>query len=468
MLLPFSMNLTAQGGRDPHFFLVYFTGYGTDGTYLFDARPLEMAKAGYKENYFSDERAQTTRIKSAKGPGETLVTEVARKLQNKHQFAIVNGVHMNHRSLAHDENALYLLEGTTSKALRGFSMLPVIGGLSGASPIEAFHMGPYAPDSFRGAARNYINSIRVQLGVASKIGQDLSKGISFEQRGLAQSYLDRSLGRLRNDTNLFGQGVSMYSSGVDRLSSMEAILKNTSVASGPANDASLVNPITSDLNAMIQYMKNGLTSAGMIMQADGILDTHGVSLAEGTDRFIPEIGDRIDEIMTTLANTPYDNNRSMLDMTTVLFTSEFSRTLVSDTIADGGQAVTTGQVGTDHNPYTNTFVLAGKGINQSVILGASDLDWDAEAQKPKEVSQAHREMDGLINKAMGKPFDFQNFSVRGDLPEKYDRQDYITSSNVINTIYDLFGVSTDSWRKDGLDKPREVLKPLLSKYNSEV
>jgi hypothetical protein len=102
--------------------------------------------------------------------------------------------------------------------------------------------------------------------------------------------------------------------------------------------------------------------------------------------------------------------------------------------------------GTNHNQYSNTILLGGKGIKSGLVVGASDMVNPTEA-----VSQAHLAVDPVLEKAMGRPFDFAAMRPRGDLPEAFRIEDYLTISSVVNTVYSLFGVPDHYNRKMGRD-----------------
>jgi hypothetical protein len=124
----------------------------------------------------------------------------------------------------------------------------------------------------------------------------------------------------------------------------------------------------------------------------------------------------------------------MFDVTTVMVVSEFGRSLriSGDRIDD---------TGTNHNQFANSILVGGKGIRNGMVIGASDL---AHAADP--ASKAHLGIDPMLEKAMGRPFDFKTLRPRTDLPESFAIQDYLTVGSVVNTIYALFGVPKEHYR----------------------
>jgi hypothetical protein len=114
--------------------------------------------------------------------------------------------------------------------------------------------------------------------------------------------------------------------------------------------------------------------------------------------------------------------------------------------------------GTNHNQYANSILLGGKGVRSGLVIGASDL---ADLSTP--VSKAHLAVDPVLEKTMGKPFDFAAMRSREDLPEAFDVDDYLTIGSVVNTVYSLFAVPREYHRAIGRDKrAAPVMHGLLS------
>jgi hypothetical protein len=128
-----------------------------------------------------------------------------------------------------------------------------------------------------------------------------------------------------------------------------------------------------------------------------------------------------------------------MDVTTVLMTSEFTRTTrqLGSTLAESG---------TDHNPLSNTVILGGKGIRPNMILGSTDLAQITAKAKGKpqgysDASKAHLSLDPELIKKMGKPFDHKSLKVIETLPVVYERSQYLTIEHVVNTLMKAFGVT---------------------------
>src|SRR5439155_1104748 len=66
-------------------------------------------------------------------------------------------------------------------------------------------------------------------------------------------------------------------------------------------------------------------------------------------------------------------------------------------------------------------------------------------------------------KTMARPFDFDTFQPRSDLPANYAAEDYLQIASVINTIYSVFDVDKSLWRslvRGGPAAP--ILQPLVA------
>jgi hypothetical protein len=102
--------------------------------------------------------------------------------------------------------------------------------------------------------------------------------------------------------------------------------------------------------------------ASYAMEDLGNMDSH--SGHEGSHLEAQTGGwNRVADLISTLKRLQFRNTGSnMLDMTTVMVVSEFSRT----------PALNPSQ-GKDHNPHANAVLLAGKGVKKGVVLGDSHV-----------------------------------------------------------------------------------------------
>ncbi len=162
--------------------------------------------------------------------------------------------------------------------------------------------------------------------------------------------------------------------------------------------------------------------------------------------------DKLAVLLRGLAETPYDAKRSIFDVTTVMIASEFGRTLrAPDMKVDA--------TGTNHNQYSNSILMGGKGVRGGMVIGASDM---ADLSAP--ISKAHLAVDPVLEKTRRAAIRFQHAASRAtDLPETFDVDDYLTIGSVVNTLYSVFNVPKSHYRKMGRDKQAApVLRGLLS------
>ncbi|MBL7715369.1 MAG: DUF1501 domain-containing protein [Bdellovibrionales bacterium] len=116
------------------------------------------------------------------------------------------------------------------------------------------------------------------------------------------------------------------------------------------------------------------------------------------------------DIMTLFKKVPYGSG-SLFDHTTFMAYNEFSRTPYLNAAA-----------GKDHNPLTNSVLLAGKGVQGGVVVGESQI-----ITRGKSV----------VNEALhiAKPFDFESQSA---VAAAGKGQKFIDPTNVAATIAQIF------------------------------
>jgi hypothetical protein len=116
---------------------------------------------------------------------------------------------------------------------------------------------------------------------------------------------------------------------------------------------------------------------------------------------------------------------------------------------------------TDHNPFINSVILAGRGIKTGQIIGASDLEDVDAAGEIINVSGAHLQKDKSLVYTMGKPFDFAMGDAVDSLPEQFRAEDYLTIGSVNNTMMNLFGVPEQRYHRDASGQRSRLLKNIL-------
>jgi hypothetical protein len=175
-------------------------------------------------------------------------------------------------------------------------------------------------------------------------------------------------------------------------------------------------------------------------------DVHAAEQAKTQPKLFTTAIARLAEIFEAMDDTPFDAQRSMIDVTTIMVASEFGRTMrIAEAPVDN--------TGTNHNSLSNSILLGGKGIRGGLVVGASDL-----ASEQAQASGAHRAMDPALEKTMGTPFDFAALRPISELPDEFDIEDHLTIGSVINSVYALFNVPRDRYRSLGRYSPIAFVK----------
>ncbi len=142
----------------------------------------------------------------------------------------------------------------------------------------------------------------------------------------------------------------------------------------------------------------------------GALDTHANHPKNHLMRLQSQ-WQTISEIFHLYQNMPFKSG-SLFDATTFVVMSEFSRTSCLNSAQ-----------GKDHNPLTNSVLMAGKGIRGGMTVGASKLidRQKAPGGNPYQISM---------------PFDFQT----GLVVDSKDFASFISPENIGQTIGEMFSV----------------------------
>jgi hypothetical protein len=187
------------------------------------------------------------------------------------------------------------------------------------------------------------------------------------------------------------------------------------------------------------YFRGGVTkSATIVLDRDPVIDTHSPGGAQTQVSQYKEIAATIEEVIRTLKLVQFDESRSFWDVTTLMISSEFSRTF-----RQGQDPIDA--TGTDHNPLRNTVLFGGKKIRGGLVVGASDLTETTSDGKWASVSKAHLKMDSSLMMPMAKPFDYSNGQALNVLPEAFDLKHYLSIQSVVNTAMSMFNVRELDW-----------------------
>jgi hypothetical protein len=445
----------AQTGN-PHFLLMMCISGGIDTSYLFDARPLAMTDKGKIQNYLYKNADSSVALPSDPSPivmtgsngGKTLRTSLTDPLiKYQSDFTVINGVGMDPNGfVGHGNNMYYLF--TNSPNPGRDSWLPYIGATSN-SPLEYVHIGGFEGDGNQ-APTNFSGSIQLLPGQGGNLANALKNGPQIDLQSPLMKQIFARINANAAGAGIFSKGAAKMGAGLTKAPELAETLKKVSSGQGGTEFASA-------LDLAIAYFRGGVTSSATIMyDRDPVLDTHGGSSAQKQPDLFKVVVSDLELLFKTLKETPFDVNAglSFFDVTTVVITSEFSRTMRQN----GNNIDSTG---TDHNPLTNTVIVAGKGIKGGQVIGASDNEnVDDASGELLNVSDAHKQKDPQLINIMGRPFDFATSTPRTDLPAAYDMKDYLLFPSIANTLMEMFKVPSQKHFRIG-SEAAPIVKNLL-------
>ena len=408
--------LRPRSGQNPHFFIQVLLNGGADPIYFFDGRPLSMTRAGLVHNYLDQEPFEW----KGKNGQSALVSETMRPLEPyRDAFSIVNGMVMSVRDDGHVQNMNVFLSGN---AFGGEVFLPHL--FAPGFDLDFFQFGSAPFD-----ATNLNRVLQAAPETIQKLPDYIRTQYPSQGFDRLRNYLIRRSESLSQGDGLFSQRVGLLGEGVRSSSSLATKFQSFSP----------IPPGTSDLDAQLMTIRNaflsGITPAAMLV-TEQFYDTHSKDAAKDHPKLAQNDAKTIARIFEFLKTQPFDATRTMADVTTVVVTTEFSRTM-----RQPGNPITA--TGTDHNPLNNFALLFGKGVRGGQVIGATDR----EDEKAK-ISDAHRSLDSQDLRIMGRPFDFSREMPRTDLPTVFKTSDYLQAGSVVNTIYEIFGVDRARYRKE--------------------
>lgn len=441
--LPLESLILSQDAELPHFLIQFFFDGGWDTTYLFDARPLSFTYANKVQNYHG-----TDPLSWDGSNGQTTLASpiVSPLIPFKEDFSVLNGVHMAIGFDGHEQNKNALI---TCNPFGGNAYFPFINeAATTPAPLDFLKIGGF----YGLEISNAMASVNLNAdGLA-----DFSKTVKTFDANLENApdmqFATRRIAHLASGSGLLSHGASLMASGIQQSRFLFHRLRN---ADPRFEDGD--SEIIKSLKATHQYFKHGLTKSAFIDVSTDNLDTHGSREASEQPAIYAKVVASIAEIFGFLKSTPYQDNGqlSLLDVTTVIIGSEFGRTT-----RQMGKPIN--DTGTDHNPLANTVLIGGKGVIGGYVIGATDLDTIEPNGDYRDVTGAHRIMDPLLIKAMGKPFNFNTMSPSLDNPESYTGEHYITIASVLNTVLRIFNVSTQKYWPNQRNGPSaRVLQGLL-------
>ena len=432
LLLPMDEPIAAAAtNKPPHFFLLIVLDGGADPTYMFDARPLSMTRAGLVQNYLGED----PRPWEGRNGAATLATRLTRPLAAyRDRFSILNGVCMTPGFDGHLQNMNFLFSGNP---FGGESFVPHLNGIEiGRAPdsLDAITLTE-PPVANLSNTSSVVHLMPKSLG---QLAERLRAADLADTNDPLQGFVKERIQASSSGEGRLAAGSRMMLTGMERARDLHQKLRTIKV---PPRNLGLEQQ---SIGLVAECFRLALARSAIFVLREPF-DVHAVDQAKRQPQLFESAIDRVAALLKGLIDTPFDDKRSMLDVTTFMVTSEFGRTLrARDMPID--------QTGTHHNQFGNSILIGGKGIVGGQVIGGTDL-----AHEKEVVSGSHRSVDPFLEKAMGRPFDFATLKARPDLPEAFDFGDYLTIASVVNTLYTLFDVPRTRHRVLGRKDRKSVV-----------
>jgi hypothetical protein len=410
---------TGLNQEDPHFFLAvtYFGGW--DHSYLFDARPLDMTRAGLIQNY-SNAAAKVW----APGDSESCLANPLTDPLKQHfsDICIVKGVMMATTFDGHGQNENYIYTGN---AFGGDSFIPVINQ-KGKVATKNIPMDGVLSGGSTITLTNGERMVELSPYDLKTVVEELKRKPINPQSPEYQFFLSR-YEQIAGGQGGFSAGAAkLFSAGEKAIELSQRLAKIDPGFSEIENE-------TKAFVAMLSQLFANQVSFSAQFNSYSTFDTHSAFGAkEQPATFAYTVGE-IKTLLEFLKSTPFDNQRSLLDVTTVMITSEFSRTMRID-------GFPIDDTGTNHNTFNNTVLFAGKGIRGGQVIGGTDYQTAVE-----QLSAAHLQIDPIKEKIFGRPFDYSLQRATNDKPSEFKLEHYLNFKNLVNTMYSLFEVPQENW-----------------------
>jgi hypothetical protein len=438
LLLPGASFLAAgEPGDGAHFFLMIVLNGGADSSYMFDARPLSMSQAGKIQNYLGKAPAPWT----GRNGVSTLATPLTKPLLPfRDRLSILNGVYMTPSFDGHLQNMNFLFTGNP---FGGDSFIPHLNlPETGRAPQSLDSI--MSTDSVVMSVNNHAGVVPLRPGSVGGLAKTLREVEPLLPGGELATFIRGRMAANAAGPGRMAAGAGLMLSGLDQAPHVHRQLAQISAP------AAQQTPEQQSLAMIAQCFRLSISRSAIYVLPE-FFDVHAAEQAKTQPKLFGDAVGRIAALLKGLEETPFDARRSMFDVTTVMVASEMGRTLRAE-------GVPVDQTGTHHNQFSNSILLAGKGIRGGMVIGASDF-----TDERAEMSKAHLALDPELEKAMGRPFDFATLTSRPDLPDTFDIKDYLTIGSVVNTVYSLFGVPKERYRTPGRELPASpVLNGLLS------
>jgi hypothetical protein len=322
----------------------------------------------------------------------------------KHEgdFSVINGVFMSQVDNGHGASLSYIGAGSSS-------------GLAPVLPVEM-------------AAASQLGDFGVLTNSSLDMGNRVATSSNLSD-----------LAQIEGKTDITGLLEAIFGSGgvktpyldsvrkvISSRSSVQTFIKNLHSFGAPADIKDMHVIAAAFMTEVAFYAQNDLFNLA--------LDTHAAH-PDNHKRAQGKVWAAVDELFTLFKKTPYGTNgESLFDRTTFMVVCEFSRTPALN-----------GANGKDHNPLTNSVLLAGRGIQGGKVCGASRL-----VTAKESVTGASYHIAYPIDFATGAVQYSRTPSARMIFPE-----------HVAQTVAQVMGVDANRFHSIAADIPalQALIKP---------
>ena len=434
--------------KEPHFYLQLYYSGGFDSSYLFDARPLSFTAAGKIQNYLGQD---PTPWLGSNGQSCLASSLVAPLVPFKDHFSVLNGILAPARDDGHEQNRNVLFTGNS---FGGDSYFPFLNELlTPRASLDFFVSGTLSVPFSNGTS-----SISLTSQGVSSFSKLVGNSKDLSSQGPTADFIRSRLQLASNGPGRFSEGVRNMLAGIDESTSVARKFKNLDLQLEPS-DSRILKELKAAHKLFVSGIANSLIISDVFNNNNLIdLDTHDGDSASKQPATYQAIVAEIAEVFSFLKSTVFDEAKglSLLDVTTVVISSEFNRTNYQ-------QGMAMDKTGTDHNSLSNMMLIGGKGIRSGQVIGATDLDVLDDKGVYQNLSKAHLEFDPELIKRMGKPFDFDTMRPSTGAQEVYRADQYITMASVANTILKMYGCDESKyWSNTRNSGKAKILSGLLT------
>ena len=370
----FTLTKNIGAGRpEDHFAVLIRTFGGLDATLGLD--PQELPPGADERDLFLEYRKEDIlKVEGHKfGPSAKALVPLAK------QIAIVNGVMMR-RDAGHETLNQYMATG------RG-------DGKAAAFPVElalAYGSGPF------GVLMSHATYLAGKTAILSGIN-DIKN--DSDQSKLVEM-LEEKLSAIGSEGGTLEEAQKMVVAGKDSAIRLTKNLADYKKQFGELSNALVVA-------AAFTAGASGQAQLDIYLAAN--LDTHSDHPKNHLDAQT-KIWNSVAEILTTFQKIPY-LGKTLFDFTTFMAYTEFSRTPFLNSAR-----------GKDHNPMTNSVLLAGKNVAGGKTFGESRV-------------LSRKQTENGVPLHIGRPYDFK----KQKLAESPVGASFFYPENVIQSIGKMFG-----------------------------